>query len=348
MIKNFNSDNYAGVHPEVLAAIADANTGHAPAYGDDAITTQLTETLRGHFGQSARVFPVFNGTGANIVALSAITPRWGAVVCVESAHINVDEGGGPEAVAGVKLLTHKSDDGKLTAEMIHASAVNIGNVHAAQPTAVSVSQVTELGTIYSAAELRELAATAHDYGMRFHVDGSRLANAAAALNCSLAALTTDIGADTVSLGGTKNGLLGAEAVIVLNDDIAGADLIRKQHMQLASKMRFFSAQLQAMYGTDLWLRLAAHANAMAQRLADGISALSREFPDSGVALTQTTAANGVFAAMPDYVADRVRAEVDFYDWPIGANARRLMCAFDHSEADVDYLLALLREAITGA
>ena len=345
--RSFASDNYAGAHPEVLEAVVAASAGHAPAYGDDGWTARLNDVLRGHFGADAEAFPVFNGTGANVLALQAALPRWGAVICAQTAHINVDENGAPERVGGVKLLSVPTENGKITPELIDREAWGWGDPHRAQPLAVSITQTTEYGTCYSVDEIRAITSHAHDRGMIVHMDGSRISNAAAHLGLPLAAFTTDAGVDLLSLGGTKNGLIGAEAVVTLRPGVApGFEYVRKMNMQLGSKMRFLSAQLLALYDGDLWLRSATQANAMATRLRAGIDALE----PLGARAFQATEANGVFATLPAGVADRVRTEAGFhfYDWPGVTNAVRLMCAFDTTEAAVDALLAELRAASQAA
>ncbi|WP_343994733.1 threonine aldolase family protein, partial [Terrabacter terrae] len=253
------SDNYAGLHPEVLAALADANGGHEIAYGEDAYTARLQEVVARHVGDGAVTWPVFNGTGANVVALQALLPRWGAVVCAETAHINTDEGGAPERMGSIKLLTVPTPDGKLTPELVDRQAWGFGDEHRAQPLVVSITQTTELGTCYTPDEVRAIADHAHSLGMRVHLDGARISNAAATLGTDIAAFTSEAGVDVVSLGGTKNGALAAEAVVVVDPELAtdptlGIIHVRKLSMQLASKMRFVSAQLVALYEGDLWLR----------------------------------------------------------------------------------------------
>jgi len=340
--RGFASDNWAGVHPEVLAAVAEANGGHVPAYGRDPYTERLQEVVRGHFGEQAEAFPVFNGTGANVLALQAAAPAWGAVVCTGTAHIHNDENGAPERVGGLKLLPVPSPDGKLTPELVELQAWGFGDVHRAQPSVVSITQSTEVGTVYTPDEVRALAEQAHGLGMAVHLDGARIANAAARLGTGLREFTTDAGVDVVSLGGTKNGLLAAEAVVVLRPEAApGMAYLRKMDMQLASKMRFASAQLLAMYEGDLWLRSALHANAMAARLGAAVA----EVP--GVRLTQPVQANGVFAVLPAGAADRVRESVPFYDWDRSSGEVRWMCSFDTTEPDVDRLVAAVREAVSG-
>jgi threonine aldolase len=338
--RGFASDNYAGVHPEVLQALADANGGHQIAYGDDVYTERLHEVMGRHFGADVEVFPVFNGTGANVLSLQSMMPRWGAVVCAESAHINTDENGAPERVAGIKLLTVPTPDGKLTPALIDRQAWGWGDEHRAQPLVVSITQSTELGTLYTPAEIAEIVEHAHGLRMTVHVDGSRIANAAAALDVPLAAFTSDVGVDVLSFGGTKNGLLGAEAVVILNPAASsGLKFLRKQNMQLASKMRFISAQLIALLEGDLWLRSAQHANAMAQRLTQAVSGLE------GVAVTRPAEANAVFAVLPGDVANRVRERFRFYDWNAATGEVRWMCAWDTTEADVDAFAALIKEEL---
>ncbi|WP_420813281.1 threonine aldolase family protein [Leucobacter triazinivorans] len=337
---SFASDNYAGAHPEVLEAVAAANTGHAPAYGADPWTARFGDVVRDLFGEQAEAFPVFNGTGANVLSLQASLPRWGAVICAQTAHINVDEGGAPERVASLKLLAVPAEHGKLTPELVDREAWGWGDEHRAQPLAVSISQSTELGTCYTAAEVRALADHAHERGMVLHMDGSRLGNAAAHLGCSLAEITSGAGVDVLSLGGTKNGLLGAEAVVVLNPAAAtGLPYLRKLDMQLGSKMRFVSAQLLALYEGDLWLRSARHANSMATRLRAGLETLIAD--GVGIDLPHPTQSNAVFAALPPEAQARAHERFHFYDWPGDASLVRLMCAFDTSPNDVDALLAAI-------
>jgi threonine aldolase len=338
--RGFASDNYAGVHPEVLEALARANGGHQIAYGEDVYTARLQEVLRDHFGAQAEAFPVFNGTGANVVGLQSMLPRWGAVVCASTAHIHTDENAAPERVAGLKLLTVPTPDGKLTPELIDVEAWGWGDEHRAQPLAVSITQTTELGTAYSVDEIAAITEHAHSLGMRVHLDGSRISNAAASLDAPLRAFTTDAGVDVVSLGGTKNGLLYGEAVVVLNPEaVAGIPFLRKLDMQLASKMRFVSAQLIALYEGDLWLRSASHANAMAARLRSAVEGLP------GVTLTQATQSNAVFAIVPAGVADRLRESFRFYDCNPATGEVRWMCAFDTTPDDIDAFAAALRREL---
>ena len=344
--RGFASDNYAGAHPEVLAAIADANGGHQIAYGEDEYTARLQAVMAQHFGAGVQAFPVFNGTGANVLSLQSVLPRWGAVVCAETAHINTDENAAPERVAGLKLLTVPTEDGKLTPELIDRQAWGWGDEHRAQPLAVSITQTTELGTAYQPAEVRAIADHAHQRGMVLHMDGARIANAAATLAVGLADFTSAAGVDLLSFGGTKNGLLFGEAVVVMNPEngpaAAALPFLRKMNMQLASKMRFVSAQLVALLEGDLWLRSAQHSNAMAARLADSVRGLE------GVRITQQVQANAVFAVVDPAVAARLREAFRFYDWNQATGEVRWMCAFDTTEADVDAFVSELKRLLAEA
>jgi threonine aldolase len=342
-LRGFASDNYSGVHPEILQALANANGGHQVSYGEDDYTARLQEVVAGHFGPGAQAFPVFNGTGANVTALMALLPRWGAVVCAATAHINVDENGAPERVGGMKLLAVPTQDGKLTPELIDREAWGWGDEHRAQPLAVSITQSTELGTLYTVEEIRAIADHVHSRGMRLHMDGARLSNAAAALGAPLRAFTRDAGVDVVSLGGTKNGLMFGEAVVVFDPQTAESlKYLRKMNMQLASKMRFVSAQLVALFEGGLWLRSAAHANAMAARLRAAVEDID------GVTLTQATESNAVFAALPPGSADRLREKFRFYDWNAATGEVRWMCSFDTTEEDVDAFAAAIRADLAGS
>lgn len=339
-VRGFASDNYAGVHPEVLDTLAAANGGHQIAYGEDAWTARFQEVVRDRFGPDAVAYPVFNGTGANVLSLQSMLPRWGAVIAADTAHINTDENGAPERVGGIKILSVPTPDGRLTPELVDREAWGWGDEHRAQPAVVSITQSTELGTCYAPEQIAAIAEHAHRLGMRLHLDGSRLGNAAAALGVPLRALTTDVGVDVLSLGGTKNGLLGAEAVVVLNPEASeGLTYLRKMNMQLASKMRFVSAQLVTLYEGDLWHRSASRANAMAARLAAAVTATP------GVRLARPVEANAVFAILDPTVADRLRERFRFYDWDRATGEVRWMCAFDTTEADVDAFVAALGEEL---
>ena len=339
-VRGFASDNYSGVHPDVLAAISAANGGHQVSYGEDVYTARLREVCASHFGAGVDTFPVFNGTGANVVGLLSMLPRWGAVVCAKTAHIHADEGGAPEKAAGIKLLPIATADGKLTPDFIAEEAWGWGDEHRAQPLVVYLTQSSELGTVYTPDEVRAITDYAHERGMRVFMDGARLSNAAAALDLPLRAFTGDAGVDVVTFGGTKNGALGAEAILVLDADASdGLIYLRKHQMQLASKMRFVSAQLLALLDGDLYLRNARHANAMAARLRSRMEEAIAEGAIRAVEFTQATQANAVFARLPAGLADRLRERFRFYDWDASTGEVRWVCSFDTRPEDVDALVA---------
>jgi threonine aldolase len=345
--RGFASDNFSGAHPEVLDAISRANEGHAVAYGGDHWTERAAALFRHHFGEQARAFLVFNGTAANVLCLRAAARPGAAVICPETAHLNVDECGAPERLAGVKLLTVPTEDGKLDPETAAERIARVGDQHAVQPRLVSISQATELGTRYTPEETRALADLCHEHEMLLHVDGARLANAAAGLGTSLRALTTDARVDLLSFGGTKNGLLCGDAAVILSPELAqGFEYLRKQSGQLASKMRFLAAQFEALLGEgDLWLRNAEHANAMARRLRGAVD------PTPGVEATQPTETNAVFARLPGAAIDRLRSdlpgELPFYIWDERTGEVRWMTSWDTTEDDVDRFAAALRHAAVG-
>jgi threonine aldolase len=345
--RGFASDNYAGAHPEVLAAIADANGGHQIAYGEDVYTARLQEVMKSHFGENAEAFPVFNGTGANVTALTSMVPRWGAVIGTSTAHIHTDEGGAPERVSGLKLLTVDTPDGKLTPELIDQEAWGWGDEHRAQPLVVSITQTTELGTLYTPKEIRAIADHVHARGMKLHLDGARISNAAAALGVPLREFTTDAGVDVLSFGGTKNGLLYGESIVVLNPEASdGLIFLRKLSMQLASKMRFVSAQLITLLTDDLYLRSASHANAMAARLRAALEERVAAGEITGLAFTQKTQANAVFATLPPGVGDTLRKSFRFYDWNPATREVRWMCSFDTQESDIDAFVSAITKELT--
>jgi threonine aldolase len=341
--RGFASDNYAGVLPEVLEAIAAANVGHAVSYGGDEWTGRVEALFRAHFGDEARTALVFNGTGANVVGLQALCRPFEACVCASTSHLNVDECGAPERVAGLKLLPVDTPDGKLTPALVEPRLVRFGDEHAVQPRVVSITQSSELGTLYTLDEIRALADQAHAHGMLLHVDGARLANAAAALGVSLRAVTTDVGVDAVSFGGTKNGLLLGEAVVFLRAGL-GEEVayLRKQSMQLASKMRFIAAQFEALLSGDLWLRTASHANAMAGLLATAVGGID------GVTLTQKVEANAVFAVLPPGVAEALQERWRFYVWNETTGEVRWMCSWDTTREDVEAFAADIAETVRPA
>ncbi|MBX3088305.1 MAG: low specificity L-threonine aldolase [Cryobacterium sp.] len=343
--RGFASDNYAGIQPEVLQAISEANGGHQIAYGGDVYTQRLQSRAKEIFGNQAEIYPVFNGTGANVTGLTAMLPRWGAVVASSTAHIHTDENAAPERVSGLKLLTVQTPNGKLTPELIDQEAWGWGDEHRAQPLAVSITQSTELGTCYSIDELKAICDHAHSKGMTVHVDGARIANAAAHLEVGLGELTTGVGVDVLSLGGTKNGLLYGEAIVVLNPKAApGMNYLRKLNMQLASKMRFVSAQFLALFEDDLWLRSASHANAMAAKLRSALDERIADGRISGLSFSQETQSNALFAVLPPGVADKLRESFRFYDWNQATGEVRWMCSFDTTEGDIDaFVEAITRE-----
>src|SRR3984893_7329802 len=337
--KSFGSDNHAGVHPSVLRAIADANTGDAVAYGADAWTERATAGLREIFGAND-AFLVLNGSGANILGLSLLLRRHEAVICAETAHINTDECGSSERLIGTKLLLVPTADGKITPELIAEKLSGRGDDHRSQPGVVAITQSTEIGTCYTLAELRKIADFCHARDLRLYLDGARLSNAAAALDCSLADLAE--GADVLSFGGTKIGAMGGEAVIVMRAGrAAGAPYLRKQQTQLTSKMRFVAAQFGALLHDDLWLANATHANAMARRLADGVQNVD------GVEIVYPVQANAVFARLGHRHVAALQRDWTFHVWDERDSVARWMTAFDTSAADVDAFLADIR-ATAGA
>ena len=350
--RGFASDNYAGVHPQILSAMVELNAGHEIAYGDDTVTARFDELVKEHFGDNALGFPVFNGTGANVIALQAALERWEAVLCTDSAHIHVDEGGAPEKMAGIKLWTVPTDSGKLTPELIEAQLFDVGVVHRAQIGAVSIAQSTELGTVYTVAELKALAETCHKHDLVLHMDGARLSNAAAALGMSFKEFTTDVGVDLVSFGGTKIGAMAAEAVIVTDSSseqgrkLANAvPFLRKTSMQLASKMRFVSVQLNTLLenGAQLALANGRHANDLAKVLEAGLLEIAAEFPV--VVLPNRAQANAVFPILPVEVTEKLQQEYRFYVWDQSTGQVRWMCGWDNKPEDVQGLLAALRLAL---
>lgn len=334
-IRGFGSDNNAGAHPEIMAALEKANLGHVPGYGDDAYTHEAITIFRRLFGEETEVFFAFGGTGANILSLKAATQPYHAIICAKTAHINVDECGAPEKFTGCKLLDFVTPDGKLTVDLIRPALHAVGDIHQVQPRLVSISQPTELGTLYTIEEIKEIAAFAHRNHMLLHMDGARICNAAAALEVPLRAVTRDAGVDILSFGGTKNGLMYGEAVVVFDRQLAqDFELIRKQGAQLASKMRFIAAQFTALLSDDLWLRNARNANRMARLLSARVSALP------GVRLTQPVQANAVFASIPQAVIPALLQEYFFYptENPGGV---RWMASYDTTEEDIEQFTATL-------
>ncbi len=343
MSRTFASDNNSGVHPAALIAIAEANDGHIHAYGDDPWTARGIRAIRSHVGESADVFFVFNGTGANVTGLSSLLGHGDCVVTTASAHIAMDECGAPERFSGCKVVGLPTADGKLRPADVEPLLAFHGNMHHVQPRVISISQVAETGVVYTPAEVRALAELAHENAMYLHMDGARIANAAAALDMPIRALTTDAGVDVLSFGGTKNGLLFGEAVCLLTPGLGDGFLYeRKSGGQLASKMRFIGAQFAAVYGSAAWREMADHANAMAGRLAAGARA-------AGVELAWEPQANEVFALLQPDVAERLRAVTDFYDWEMRGDRMivRWVCSWDTTDEDVDRFIAAIPAAMEG-
>lgn len=335
--RGFASDNSATIHPAVLTAIARVNVGHTFGYGHDDFSKGVEAKFAEHFGGDARAFFVFNGTAANVLALRATCRPWEAAICAKTAHVNVDECGAPEAIAGVKLLSIDTEHGKLTPELVETVVSRVGDEHAVQPRVITISQCTELGTVYTREETWRLAKFAHDNDMLLHVDGARLSNAAAALKASLTDLTAGVGVDLLSFGGTKNGLLGAEAIVFLNPRLSrGFEYLRKQTLQLASKMRFLAAQFDALLTDDLWLRCATQANAMAAQLAKALDGLPN------LTITRPVQTNAVFATLPRAATEELQAEFPFYVWDERTGEVRWMCSWDSTEEDVDEFSSAIR------
>ena len=338
--RGFASDNNAGMHARVLDAVRSANQGHTLAYGDDIYTETAVRKFREQFGERVEVFFVFGGTGANVVGLASVARPHEAVVCAETAHVNVDECGAPERFAGCKLLALATPDGKLKPEQIEPLLARAGDQHHVQPRVVSVSQATELGTVYTVEELARLAAFAHGRGMLLHVDGARLANAAAHLGVSLRELTAGAGVDVLSFGGTKNGMMYGEAVVFFDASLAGDfKFVRKQGAQLPSKMRFIAAQFNALFTEDLWLQNATHSNRMARLLADELRQIPR------IEITQPVESNAVFAVFPRERVAGIQERFFFYVWNEQTSEVRLMCSFDTTEADVLDFVGVVRERV---
>ena len=340
-MRSFGSDNNSGVHPEVLKAIAEANDNHAPGYGDEAWTHRAEQEFKAVFGEQAEALIVFNGTGANAVALQILTRPYNSILCAETAHILMDECGAPCRMTGCQLRPIATPDGKLTPELIRPYLQGFGDQHHSQPKAIYLSQCTEMGTVYTPEELKAITALAHECGMFVHMDGARIANAAAYLDCSLKAITTDCGIDILSFGGTKNGLMMGESVVILNPALKGeAYFIRKQSAQLASKMRYLSCQFSAYFAGDLWLRNATHANGMAQRIYKALSAYQEiEFLDA-------VESNVMFLRMPAAWARELRKTYFFYFLSEERGEIRLVTSFDTTDEDVEGLIGCLAQIAT--
>jgi threonine aldolase len=338
--RSFASDNNAGVHPSVMAAIVAANDGHVIAYGDDPYTAGAVALFRKHLGSEVEVYFVFGGTGANVLGLKAGTGSHNAIICAQTAHINVDECGAPEKFTGCKLLPIVSPDGKIKVDQVKPLLHEVGFEHHVQPRVISVSQATEMGTVYTPRELKSLAKFAHDHDMLLHVDGARIANAAASLHVKLKDITKDAGVDILSFGGAKNGMMYGEAVVFFNKNLAkNFKYTRKQGTHLPSKMRFISAQFEALLSNDLWRRNAEHANRMAQVLAREIALVPQ------ITLTQKVEANGVFAVVPKKYVPLLQQKYFFYVWNEEMSEVRFMTSFDTTEEDIADFVALVKKTL---
>ncbi|ANU27579.1 threonine aldolase family protein [Planococcus versutus] len=339
--KMFASDNNSGVHPLILEAIVQANQGHVAAYGNDPYTAEAIQKFKAHFGEACEVAFVFNGTGANVTGLKAMVRSHQAIICTDGAHINSDEGGAPEGFIGGKLLTSPSADGKLTISQIERQLHHIGNPQRSQPKVVSISQCTELGTVYTIDEIKEITRFAHENGLYVHMDGARLSNAAAHLGCSFAEMTVDAGIDMLAFGGTKNGLMMGEAVVCFNPELASEiTYIRKQGMQLGSKMRFLAVQFDRLLTNDLWLDNARSANHMAQLLAEGLV----KFPE--ITLSQPVQSNAIFALLPKAQIQHLQKKHSFALWNEEKDEIRLVTSFDTEKEDIAHFLADVKNSFS--
>ncbi len=340
-IKSFASDNYAGVHPDIFKSLIKANEVHTVSYGDDPYTSQAIWHFKSIFGDDIEVFFVYNGTGANVLGLSALTQSFNSIICSDCAHINVDESTAPENFTGCKLITIPAADGKLLPQQVLDKIQRIGDQHHPQAKVISISQSTEFGTVYSTEEVRALSAVAREKGLYLHMDGARIANAAVSLDKELAFITRDAGVDVLSFGGTKNGLMFGEAVIFFKPELASsAKYLRKQAMQLHSKMRFISVQFEALLSNDLWKRNATHSNAMAKLLEREL----KKVPE--VKFTQSVDANGLFATLPANIIPALQQHYPFYVWNEKTHEVRLMCSWDTTEGDVMGFVGKLKELLS--
>jgi threonine aldolase len=359
-MKTFASDNYAGVHPLIMQALVDSNQGHHTAYGGDEFTKKAKLLLKKEFGEDSESFFVYNGTGANVLALKSITQPHHAILCTEWAHINVDEAGAPEHFTGCKLMTVPSEDGKLTIEALKKLQIeDIMDVcHHSQPKVISISQTTEFGTLYQPEEIKALADFAHEKGMLLHMDGARISNAAAALNLPFKVFTTDLGVDILSFGGSKNGMMFGEAVVflglnrsaqncpaieVLKQGSADFPFIRKNGMQLHSKMHFIAAQYLAYFQDELWRKSAENANQMTELLKLKVEELIQK--EAPIKLTQKVDANALFVELPTAWIEPLQKHFPFYIWQSGKERSevRWMCSFDSTEKEIEAFTVALQE-----
>ena len=338
-MKSFASDNYSGVHPDIMNAILEANSEHAISYGDDELTEETNKLFEKIFGE-VKVLYAFNGTGANIVCLKCCSLPFQSIICADTAHIHVDECGAASQSIGSSLVTLSTPDGKLTPELIKPQLIHIGNVHHTQPKVISISQSTELGTLYSLDELKSLSKFAHENEMYLHVDGARISNAAAALGCSLKEATADCGIDIMSFGGTKNGMMIGEAILIFNKDLwENAAWLHKQSAQLFSKNRFIAVQFKTLLENELWRKMALHSNKMASLLASEISQID------GVIITQKVQVNALFVIIPTHAIEPLRNVYRFYDWNTETGELRWMCTYDTTEEDVRNFVTTLKKLL---
>ena len=340
--RGFASDNNAGIHPDILNEIRSVNTGHVTGYGSDIYTEQAHNVFREQLGSSVETFFVFTGTAANVLSLTSITRSWNSVITASTAHLEQDECGAPEKFTGAKVLTVDTSDGKISPKLIEKHMHGFDFEHHSQPKVISITQTTEMGTVYSVSEIKEIAGFAHSNNMFLHMDGARLANAAVYLGLPFKAFTTDAGVDILSFGGTKNGMMFGEAICFLKPGLSvDFKYIRKQGMQLASKMRFISAQYIAYFKDDLWKRCASHSNAMAKIMAEKLNRIG------DVKITQPVQSNGIFIIMPADVAERIRSQYFFYPWNEHISEYRLMTSWDTTEEDIDGFIRLLKKELKG-
>ena len=338
--RGFASDNNAGIHPDILNELSLINKGHVIGYGGDYFTGEAHGLFKQHLGIDTETFFVFTGTAANVLGITAVTRSWNSIITAGTAHLEQDECGAPEKFSGCKVLTVDSPDGKISKELIEKHMHGFDFEHHAQPKVISITQSTEMGTVYSVTEIRKISDYAHSMGLLLHMDGARLANAAVSLDLPFRAITTDAGVDVLSFGGTKNGMMAGEAVCFLKPGLSSDfKYIRKQGMQLASKMRFISAQYIAYFRNDLWKKCASHANSMARLLAEKIKDLE------GIRITQPVQSNGVFVIIPHNVAEKVRRQFFFYPWNEDKSEYRLMASWDTGEDDIEEFVSLLKKEL---
>ncbi len=339
-MKALASDNYSGVHSEVIEALIRANVEHQGSYGSDEFTARAIKLFKNHFGEITEVFFVYNGTGANVLGLSSLTQSFHSILCSELAHINVDESTAPEKFTGCKLIGIETKDGKIYPDQVEEKIQRVGDQHHPQAKVISISQSTEYGTVYTVEEIIALSAVAKKHNLYLHMDGSRIGNAAVSLNKDFRTFTRDAGVDILSFGGTKNGMMFGEAILIFNPELAKDFFYRrKQGMQLHSKMRFISAQFEAMLSNDLWKRNAIHSNTMAKKLEQGLRTIPR------VTITQSVDGNGVFALFPKEIIPELQKEIFFYVWNDRTSEVRLMCSFDTKEEEINRLVNRIKALI---